>query len=252
MDFSQEQRLFGIIGYPLGHSFSKGYFTEKFEKLGIAATHRYEKFEIPDMAALPVVLAQNPTLCGFNVTIPHKQAILPLLDNLDASAQKVGAVNVVKIESGKMIGYNSDYYGFKSSLARWLGTQPSALAALVLGNGGAAKAVQAALTDLGIAWQGVSRQASATHLSYADLNAELLATHRLIVNTSPLGTFPNLAECPAIPYQYLGAEHWLYDLVYNPAQTLFMQKGAAQGAQVCNGLEMLHLQAEKAWEIWNA
>lgn len=244
--------LFGLIGYPLTHSFSKRYFTEKFEREGIADC-RYELFELPDIQELLNILTQNPTLKGLNVTIPHKLAVMPFLEALDASAQKVGAVNVIKIQpDGSLKGYNSDYYGFKQSIESWLPAEAMQnLNALLLGDGGATKAVKAALTDLGIVYQTVSRQAVNGKLAYADLNEEIMATHHLIINCSPVGTYPQVNACPDIPYQLLTPNHFLYDLVYNPDETLFMQKGVFQGATIHNGLRMLELQAEKAWEIWN-
>lgn len=243
-------KIYGLIGYPLGHSFSKKYFTEKFAEMGIADTHAYELFELPDIQGFPQLIASQPGLSGLNVTIPHKQAVMPFLDGLDASATKVGAVNVIKLgEGGKLIGYNSDYYGFKTSLEGFLPAGKS-LKALVLGNGGAAKAVVAALNDLSIPYKVVSRSKLADVLSYEDLPAEI-GNYQLIINSSPVGTYPKSDECPEIPYKLLTAEHYLYDLVYNPVQTLFLQKGEEQGAQTHNGLKMLHLQAEKAWEIWN-
>jgi shikimate dehydrogenase len=245
-------KLFGLIGYPLKHSFSKKYFTEKFEKENIK-NHRYELFELPDFNDLPSLIANNPNLVGLNVTIPHKQNVLPFMNDLDQhSAARIGAVNTIKImPNGFLKGYNTDYYGFKTSLEQWLPTTQN-LRAIVVGNGGAAKAVCAALTDLTIDHQVVSRSTTNTHtLTYEALNASILATHRLIINTSPVGTFPNINDCPDIPYDLLTDQHFLYDLVYNPIKTLFLQKGEAQGATTHNGLAMLHLQAEKAWEIWN-
>lgn len=242
--------LFGLIGFPLTHSFSKKYFTEKFKKEGLT-NHSYELFEIPDVSELQGIIAQHQlSLRGLNVTIPHKQTVMPLLNGFDASAERVGAVNVIKIlADGKLIGYNSDYYGFKLSLEKLLPVQP--LKALVLGNGGAAKAVVAALQDLTIDYQLVSRQSSAQALAYADLNANIISTHKIIINCSPLGTYPKTEECPDIPYEGVKEGHILYDLVYNPPITRFMQEGLNRGATAVNGLEMLHLQAEKAWEIWN-
>jgi shikimate dehydrogenase len=247
-------KLFALIGYPLKHSFSKKYFTEKFERENIPNC-QYELLELPNYTDFPALVAAHPDLVGLNVTIPHKQNVIQFLDQLDpSSAARIGAVNTIKIlPDGRKIGYNTDYYGFKISLESWLATlgqNPSDLRALVLGNGGAAKAVFAALSDLQIDYQVVSRQASAQSIGYEGLSEELLKTHRLIINTSPVGTFPNVEECPQIPYQSLTDKHLLYDLVYNPAETLFLKKGAAQGAATHNGLPMLHLQAEKAWEIW--
>lgn len=249
-------RLFALIGFPLTHSFSKKYFTEKFEKEGISGC-RYELLELPNYQDFPQLIAAHPDLVGLNVTIPHKQNVIPFLDELDAaSAARIGAVNTIKIlPNGKLKGYNTDYYGFRSSLEQWLDSlqrTPVNLKALVLGNGGAAKAVFAALNDLQIAYQVVSRQKTETTISYDDLTEEVIHSHSLIINTSPVGTYPKVEDCPAIPYHLLGEQHLLYDLVYNPAETLFLQKGKEQNAQTHNGLPMLHLQAEKAWEIWNA
>jgi shikimate dehydrogenase len=255
-DAKQMTNLYGLIGHPLTHSFSQRYFTEKFAREGIANA-RYELFDLPDLAAgLPAVL-QTPNLRGLNVTIPYKQTVMPYLDRLDASAQKVGAVNVIRLETdGSRTGYNSDYYGFRQSLVAWLAEagQPLPapdLRALVLGTGGAAKAVIAVLTDLGISFRQVSRNPGAGQVSYGDLPA-LVSTYHLIINSSPAGTFPNVLFPPDVPYQRLTARHFLYDLVYNPAETRFMALGRERGATVMNGLQMLELQAEKAWEIWNS
>lgn len=251
-------RVFALIGYPLTHSFSKKYFTEKFEKEGIENS-RYELLELPDHHDFPKLLKANPNVTGLNVTIPHKQNIIPFLDELDAaSAKRIGAVNTIKfLPDGTLKGYNTDYYGFRISLEQWLENLtliPIQLKALVLGNGGAAKAVFAALEDLGIEYTIVSRQPEhhSAIISYHDLTAGVITDHSLIINTSPVGTYPKTEECPAIPYELLGPNHLLYDLVYNPAETLFLKKGKAQGAQIHNGLPMLQLQAEKAWEIWNS
>jgi shikimate dehydrogenase len=245
--------LFGLLGKSLSHSFSKKYFTEKFEKLGLS-DHQYQLFEIPNIEQLPTLWSQNK-LSGMNVTIPYKEQILPYLDGLDASAQKVGAVNVVKfLPNGQKIGYNSDFYGFKNSLLNEFKTQyfeiPSQ--ALVLGTGGAAKAVIAALHDLDINVKTVSREANKADFTYTNLKNINLDAYKLIVNTSPLGMYPHIDQCPDIPYHKLSNQHFLFDLVYNPLDTLFMQKGREFGAKTANGLEMLHLQAEKAWEIWNS
>ncbi|GAB3556577.1 shikimate dehydrogenase family protein [Spirosoma fluminis] len=241
---------YGLIGYPLTHSFSQRYFTEKFSREGIA-DRRYDLFEMPDVTALPALL-QTPDLRGLNVTIPHKQAVLPYLDRLDASAEKVGAVNVIKLAAdGSRIGYNSDYYGFRSTLEDCLKTakRNKELQALVLGTGGASKAVVAALIDMGIHYQYVSRTKTSKTSTYEEV-PDLLPTHHLIINCSPVGTYPNVQEAPNLPYDQLTDRHILYDLVYNPAETRFMQLGKAQGALVLNGYQMLVLQAEKAWEIW--
>ncbi|RIV25286.1 shikimate dehydrogenase [Fibrisoma montanum] len=244
-------KRYGLIGYPLTHSFSQRYFTEKFAREGISDC-RYDLFELPDITALPDIL-QMPGLRGLNVTIPHKQAVLPYLDRLDASAEKVGAVNVIRLEpDGTRTGFNSDYYGFRQSLDDWLqglGRMTSGLKALVLGTGGASKAVTAALADLQLPFVMVSRSKTDTTISYNDV-PDLIASHQLIINCSPVGTYPHASEAPAIPYHQLTDQHLLYDLVYNPAETRFMHYGRERGAAALNGLRMLELQAEKAWAIW--
>ncbi|WP_266363504.1 shikimate dehydrogenase family protein [Tellurirhabdus rosea] len=247
---------YGLIGYPLTHSFSKKYFTEKFAAEGIPDS-QYDLFELPVIEDFPEILRQTPGLRGLNVTIPHKQAVIPFLDALDEqSAGRIGAVNTIKILSdGRKIGYNTDYYGFRQSLESWLeaqGVATQSLKALVLGNGGAAKAVTTALTDLAIQYRLVSRRATENDFSYEQLDATVLSAYKLIINTSPVGTYPKVDEAPALPYDALTPQHLLYDLVYNPAETLFLQKGKAAGAATHNGLPMLQLQAEKAWEIWQS
>jgi shikimate dehydrogenase len=243
---------YGLIGFPLTHSFSQRYFTEKFVREGIPDS-RYDLFEMSDvLVALPDLL-QTPGLRGLNVTIPHKQAVLPYLDRLDSSAEKVGAVNVIKLEAdGTKTGFNSDYYGFKQSLTDWLASlchTANGLQALVLGTGGASKAVMVALADLHISYKSVSRTKTADTLTYDELPA-LIAAYQLIINCSPVGTYPHTSEAPILPYDQLTEQHLLYDLVYNPAETQFMKLGIERGASVMNGYQMLVLQAEKAWEIW--
>ena len=246
---------FGLIGFPLSHSFSKKYFTEKFEKENIKNAG-YELYELENINDFNAIIQQNPTLKGLNVTIPHKQNIIPLLDELDASAKKVNAVNVVKVlPDGKKVGYNSDYYGFKVSLEKWLSElniNKNNLKALVLGNGGASKAVQAGLNDLFIPFILISRKGGEGMIGYGDVDEKILAGHQLIINTSPLGMHPHIDESPAINYSLINQGHLLYDLVYNPAETTFMKLGESRGAKVKNGLEMLYAQAEKAWEIWES
>jgi shikimate dehydrogenase len=244
-------KRYGLIGFPLTHSFSQRYFTEKFTREGISDS-RYDLFELPDITALPELL-KLPDLRGLNVTIPHKQAVLPYVDRLDASAEKIGAVNVIKFESdGSLTGYNSDYYGFRQSLTNWLNLLqriPNDIQALVLGTGGASKAVTVALADLGITYKFVSRTKTDSTLTYDDLPT-VLGDYHLIINGSPVGTYPRIDEAPALPYHLLTRHHLLYDLVYNPAETTFMRLGHERGAATHNGLRMLELQAEKAWEIW--
>ena len=242
---------YGLIGFPLTHSFSQRYFTEKFARENIQDS-RYDLFELPDVAALPGLL-QMPGLRGLNVTIPHKQAVLPFLSRLDPSAEKVGAVNVIRIEKdGSVTGFNSDYYGFRQSLQDWLtllGRAAEGLQALILGTGGASKAVAAALTDMTIPYRYVSRTGTDTTLTYSQL-PDVINQYQLLINCSPVGTYPHTDEAPAVPYDQLTDRHLLYDLVYNPAQTGFMKRGQERGVATHNGLRMLELQAEKAWEIW--
>lgn len=247
-------RKFGLIGYPLTHSFSKKYFAEKFAREGILGC-QYDLYEMVNVAESLPALLQTPGLRGLNVTIPHKQAVLPFLSRLDPSAEKVGAVNVIRLETdGSLTGFNSDYYGFRQSLEEWglgFGVEGEGwkVQALILGTGGASKAVVAALTDLGIPSKMVSRTKTADNLTYDELPGQL-ADYKLIANCSPVGTYPNTNEAPDLPYSEITADHWLYDLVYNPAETLFMRRGLEQGAHVLNGHRMLVLQAKKAWEIW--
>ncbi len=240
-------RKFGLIGKKLGHSFSKKYFTEKFAREGIAGA-QYELYELPDAQELRTLLQQEPELVGLNVTVPYKEEVLPLLDELDPAAAKIGAVNTIRISGGKTKGYNTDYIGFKASLEEFY---PHQGPALVLGTGGAAKAVWAALNALGIPFKSVSRTAAPDVLGYAQVTPKLLQTYPLIINTTPVGMHPNITEAPPLPYAALTPGHYLYDLVYNPGETQFMKHGAAAGAHTSNGLGMLYRQADAAWEIWN-
>ncbi len=255
---------YGLIGYPLSHSFSKKYFSEKFEKQQIANTV-YELFELQSITEFPKLVHGIADLKGLNVTIPYKQQIIPYLDELDGIAARIGAVNVIKVMPDKTLkGHNSDYYGFRQSLINFLLTNnithhvinnvaTYTEKAIILGNGGAAQAVKVALEDLGIAYQVVSQKASANNISYENLSntIELFDKYQIIINTTPLGMYPNTDAMPQIPYHLLNEKHLIFDLVYNPPETLLMQKAIKQGAKVQNGLEMLYLQAEKAWEIWN-
>jgi len=246
-------KRYGLIGFPLSHSFSLKYFSEKFDREGLREAV-YQNFEIKDIDDLPSLLETYPDLLGLNVTIPYKEQVKKYVDALDHSAEKVGAVNVIKIlPDRKKIGYNSDYYGFRTSLEHWLGTTVSSIKALVLGSGGASKAVQVVLDDCNIAFDIVSRNKGKGNYDYYDLieAPEIIENHKLIINTSPLGMYPHVNEAPHLPYEVLGKDHFLYDLIYNPAVTLFLKKGKDHEANVKNGLEMLELQAEKSWEIWN-
>ncbi|MBQ4229097.1 MAG: shikimate dehydrogenase [Bacteroidaceae bacterium] len=239
---------YGLIGFPLGHSFSRGFFTEKFAREGIDA--EYVNFEIPDASMLLDVIRDNPELRGLNVTLPHKQAVIPLLDELSDEAKEIGAVNVIRVRDGKLKGFNSDIIGFTESIKPLL--QPWHKKALILGTGGASRAIRVGLTRLGIEWTYVSRTPREGMLTYSDLTAEVMQQYMVIVNCSPVGMFPKTGEAPNIPYELLTPKHLLYDLVYNPEETLFMQKGRAQDAIVKNGLEMLHLQAIASWEFWHS
>jgi len=243
-------KQFGLIGFPLGHSFSKKFFTEKFEGENIDA--HYDLYELKDISEF-IALKEKPELCGVNVTIPYKEQVIPFLDELDDTAAKIGAVNVIKFirTEGKLVlrGYNSDAIGFENSLKTLL--KPSHKKALILGTGGASKAIDYTLRKLGIKTTFVSRTAKPDMLTYGQLTAEIMADYTVIVNASPVGTFPHSGECPDIPYQFLTDKHLLFDVVYNPAETLFLKKGKEQGAQGLNGEAMLVGQAVAAWEIWN-
>lgn len=249
------KKSYGLIGYPLGHSFSQNFFRKKFNDEHIDAD--YINFEIATIDMLPSVIETHPDLCGFNVTIPYKQAIIPYLDSLDSRAEAIGAVNVVKINrlSGgraRLTGYNSDIVGFENAISPLLPKLSTPLDALVLGTGGASRAIVAGLKELGINPTLVSRSPAPGQLSYSDLSALVIARHPVIVNTTPLGMFPKVNACPDIPYQYLSTGHLCFDLVYNPLETTFMKRAREHGATVANGLAMLHGQAIEAWRIWNS
>lgn len=242
---------YGLIGYPLGHSFSVGYFNEKFRNEGINA--KYINFEIASISALKEILSSNPELKGLNVTIPYKEQVIDLLDEISPEARAIGAVNVIKIEHRNnrpyLKGYNSDVIGFTKSIEPML--EHYHKKALILGSGGAAKAVHYGLRSLGIEARFVERRKSLRGLTYNDLSPKILKEFPLIINCTPVGMYPNIDECPDIPYEGLNHHNLLYDLIYNPDETLFMSKGKANGASVKNGLEMLLLQAFASWEIWN-
>lgn len=239
---------YGLVGYPLGHSFSRKFFTEKFAKEEIDA--QYLNFEIPSIEEFPEIIKNNPELRGLNVTIPYKQQVMQFLDDLSEEAKAIGAVNVVKVAKEGLTGYNSDVIGFVESIKPLL--KPYHKKALILGTGGASKAIHYGLTKkLGLETLFVSRSAREGVITYDDIDASVLKEYEVIVNCSPVGMFPHVDECPALPYKAMNENHLLYDLVYNPLETLFMKKGAEQGATVKNGLEMLHLQAIASWDIWN-
>jgi shikimate dehydrogenase len=246
-------KIFGLIGFPLSHSFSQKYFSDKFSKEKIPDVI-YRNFEIKHIDDLPALLDSYPDLHGLNVTIPYKEEVRKYIDSLDHSAEKIGAVNVIKIlPDGNKIGFNSDYYGFRTSLETWTSNNISGLRALVLGTGGAAKAVRIVLDDCNIPYSTVSRNIAKADYDYYELteNSQIITDHKLIINTTPLGMYPNVNEAPHLPYELLNEKFYLYDLIYNPALTLFLKKGRESGARIKNGLEMLELQAEKSWDIWN-
>ena len=242
---------YGLIGYPLKHSFSIGYFNEKFKAENIDA--EYVNFEIPRIEDFMEVIEENPNLCGLNVTIPYKEQVIPYLGELDKDTAKIGAVNVIKIirlpkGKVKLVGYNSDIIGFKRSIEPLL--NETHRKALILGTGGASKAVFQGLKQLGVGATLVSRKPKEHCITYEEITPKTMQQYTVIINTTPLGMYPNINACPDIPYDLLTPDHLLYDLLYNPDETLFMKKGKEKGAVVKNGLEMLLLQAFAAWEIW--
>ena len=241
---------YGLIGYPLGHSFSKNYFNEKFENEGISA--KYINFEIPNIQNLPEVIESNPELQGFNVTIPYKEKVISYLDSVSPEARAIGAVNVVKVthKGNKVVlkGYNSDVIGFTRSIEPML--EPCHKKALILGTGGASKAINYGLKSLGLETLFVSRFERENTIQYEKITPEVIKEYNVIVNCTPVGMYPHADECPLLPYEAMDTHTLLYDLIYNPDQTLFMRKGAEHGATVKNGLEMLLLQAFASWEFW--
>ncbi|NBC59064.1 MAG: shikimate dehydrogenase [Bacteroidetes bacterium] len=239
---------FGLIGKDIDYSFSKTYFTQKFDNLNIDAT--YENFDIDNILKLKSVLIREKKLKGLNVTIPYKQSVIEFLDQLDQTAKAVGAVNTIKIVQNKLYGYNTDVFGFMSALFPLL--EKHHQKALVLGSGGASKAICYALKSFDIDYKIVSRQPANNQIHYNDINKNTMNAHYLIINCTPLGTYPNIDESPDIPYTYLNQKHFLFDLVYNPKVSTFLAQGNNQGAKICNGYDMLRFQAEKSWEIWNA
>lgn len=258
-------KKYGLIGYPLTHSFSKKYFSEKFSKEGFEE-REYELYPLQNLSDLPELINDTPDLCGLNVTVPHKIGVMFYLDKIDPAAREIDAVNCIKIVNHQPVeaffsgelssmkvrleGYNTDAFAFEESLKPLLKKHHQK--ALVLGNGGAARAVSYVLNKLDISYRLVSRRAIKKQLSYKALTADVMKERLLIINTTPLGTAPNIEECPEIPYEFLTPKHLLYDLVYNPPETEFLKRGKEKGASIKNGLEMLHLQAEKSWEIWNS
>ncbi|MBC7866425.1 MAG: shikimate dehydrogenase [Gloeobacteraceae cyanobacterium ES-bin-316] len=242
--------LYALIGYPLGHSFSKKYFTNKFETEGLEDCF-FELFPLEKITQFPALLQSHLSLKGLAVTIPYKQEVIPFLDEMSSEAKKIGAVNCIQIKEGKLKGFNTDVVGFEKSFVPLLASHHKK--ALILGTGGASKAVQYILQKLQIPFQTVSRRANTAEeiLSYADVTENILKEYTIIINCTPLGMSPDVESRPAIPYQYITSEHYLYDLVYSPSETAFLEQGKRQGAIVKNGYEMLLLQAEENWRIWN-
>lgn len=248
---------YGLIGFPLGHSFSRKFFTEKFATEGIDA--EYLNFEIPEAGMLLDVVQSHPQLRGLNCTIPHKQAIIPMLNEMSEEAREIGAVNVIKItrlaepdaqgRTFHLKGFNSDIIGFMESIRPLL--KPGHRKALILGTGGASKAIRVGLAKLGLEWKYVSRRPAEGQFTYEDITPDIIHEYPVIVNCSPVGMYPHVDECPALPYEAMTSDNLLYDLVYNPLETSFMKRGQEHGATVKNGLEMLHLQAIASWEFWN-
>ncbi|MBD0725893.1 shikimate dehydrogenase [Flavobacterium sp. L1I52] len=243
------KKRFGLLGRNISYSFSKGHFTKKFENEKYQG-YTYENFDIQEIGAFPDIIKNTENLSGMNVTIPYKEEVIPFLDKLSKKATKIGAVNTIKFtKKGKLKGYNTDYFGFLKSLKPLL--QPHHKKALILGTGGASKGVAFALEELGIGYTFVSRKASEKAIDYSQLNSDIFQEYQIIINSTPIGTSPNIEACPEIPYEFFTDKHIAYDLIYNPAETQFLKNAKERGAQIKNGLDMLIFQAEKAWEIWN-
>jgi shikimate dehydrogenase len=245
------EKKFGLIGATVSHSFSKSYFDEKFFREGLRDYH-YDLYSLPDIDGLKKLLDENPELAGLNVTIPYKEQVIKFLSDIDSDARKIGAVNVIKIQEGKLTGFNTDSDAFYESLEKWFPVMKNPKA-LILGTGGSSKAVQQALKKLSISFELVSREKTKGQHTYESLEKDgtPISNANLIINTSPLGMSPNTNTCPPIDYDLLTPDHYVYDLIYNPARTLFLQKAEMRNAHIKNGLEMLHIQAEKSWAIWN-
>lgn len=243
-------KRFGLIGYPLGHSFSKQYFTEKFEKGGISDC-RFDAFPIAAIEEFPDLLKRYPDLKGLSVTIPYKEQVLQYVDEISEEVAMIGATNSIRIHDHKLKAFNTDIIGFRESFLQQL--KPHHTKALILGTGGASKAVQFVLSKLAIDWLIVSRRSheKSGFIQYEQIDEAIMKAHTIIINCSPVGMFPHEEACPEIPYEHLGAQHYLFDLVYKPALTTFMKKGMGKGATVKNGFDMLVLQAEASWKIWN-
>ncbi|MDQ2657012.1 MAG: shikimate dehydrogenase [Bacteroidota bacterium] len=246
------EKIFGLIGQTVSHSFSKSYFDEKFFREGLR-DHHYELFPLNDISEIETLIQTTKGLSGLNVTIPYKEQVIKYLDEVDPAAKKIGAVNVVKIQNGKRKGFNTDMAAFYETIEKWL-PKDKRFHALVLGTGGSSKSVQEALIKLKIPYKLVSRTAAKGKLTYTELekNHSIIKESNLMINTTPLGMHPNTNTMPPIDYELLTPDHFVYDLIYNPARTMFLQKAEMRGATAKNGLEMLHVQAEKSWVIWNS
>ncbi len=242
-------RQFGLIGFPLSHSFSKGYFANYFSTENITDA-QYENYPIETIDAFLDLWKNNPNLKGLNVTIPYKKAVIPFLQNPSTVVETIQACNCIRLYEGAFYGYNTDVIGFEQSLLPFL--KPHHQKALIFGTGGAAAAVEWVLQKMGIAYQLVSRKPAPGVLSYDSLDAGVIAAHSLLINTSPVGMYPQVEEAPSLPYEAITSKHHLYDLIYNPAETKFLTLGARQGATIQNGLEMLHIQANASWDLWNS
>lgn len=245
------EKVFGLIGATVSHSFSKAYFDEKFFREGLRDFH-YELFPLKNIKEIEALLKDTKGLAGLNVTIPYKEQVLKYLDEVDGSAKKIGAVNVIKIHDGKLKGFNTDSDAFYETIEKWL-PKDKTFKALILGTGGSSKAVQEALKKLAIEYKVVSRKSKKGDLTYEDLekNPKLISDSHLVINTTPLGMSPNTETMPPVDFEQITPEHYVYDLIYNPARTMFLQKAEMRNATIKNGLEMLHIQAEKSWMIWN-
>ncbi len=248
-------KTYGLIGYKLGHSFSRNFFTEKFKNEGLEG-YEYVNFELDSITDFPAIFDQEKNICGLNCTIPYKQQIMQFMNEIDEVAAEIGAVNTVKIidRNGKRIlkGFNTDLYGFENSLRPML--EEKHKKALILGTGGASKAIKYLFDKMGIGYLSATTKAKLEEkeIGYNQLTENVMNEYLIVINATPLGTFPKVDTCPDIPYQFVGSDHVFYDLVYNPAETLFLKKGLEKGAKTKNGLEMLHMQALKSWEIWNS
>lgn len=241
-------RIYGLIGKNIDYSFSRKYFTEKFSIENLKC--EYRNFDIPDIEKFPSIIRENG-VAGFNVTIPYKEAIIPYLDQLDTHSEKIKAVNTIKLEkNGSLTGYNTDYWGFLEALKPHL--KPHHKKALILGTGGASKAIAYALELLRIDYKFVSRKPEENQIAYSDIDGEILGNYHLIINCTPLGTFPDIDISPNVPFQFISEKHLVFDLIYNPSETKLMRLAAENGAKTLNGLQMLIFQAEKAWKIWNS